>query len=152
MKKYKQFRQGIFKPLNKEKCLNTSQIEYRSHLEFRMMKMCDKNPNVLEWSSEQVIIPYMNPVKQKVCRYFVDAYIKLRTPSGDKKYLVEIKPHRQTEAPTKSNKKKKSTILYENAAFAINTSKWEAAKQFCKKKGMDFIILTEIDIDRLEGK
>jgi hypothetical protein len=151
-KKYKEFKQGVFKPINSNKCLNKSIITYRSHLEFRLMKMCDKNPLVLEWSSECVIIPYENPVKGKVCRYYIDAYIKLDTPNGPKKFLVEIKPERQTEKPTPSNRKKKSTVLYENAMFAINTKKWEAAKQFAKSRGMEFLIITEKDLDKMEGK
>jgi hypothetical protein len=77
------------------------------------MKMCDKNPLVLEWSSECVIIPYENPIKEKVCRYFIDAYIQLNTPTGPKKFLVEIKPERQTEKPTPSKRKKSSKEIPE---------------------------------------
>lgn len=149
--KYKEFKQGIYKPINKDKCLNKGDIIYRSQLEFRLMRMCDKNPSVLEWSSESVIIPYKNPIKGTISRYFMDAYIKLNTPSGPKKFLVEIKPDRQTKPPTASNKKKKSTILYENATFAVNSAKWEAAKQFARNKGMEFLIITEKDLDKMES-
>ena len=135
-KKYKEFKQGIFKPRNPDKCLNKKEISYRSHLEFRFMKMCDKNPIVLEWSSELVIIPYENPAKGKVCRYFVDAYVMFDTPDGNQKFLIEIKPKRQTEKPTPSKRKKKSTVLYENIMWEINKKKWEAAEQFAKNKGM----------------
>lgn len=150
-KKFKEFKQGVFRPLNINKCLNKTDIIYRSHLEFRFMKMCDKNPLVLEWSSESIIIPYQNPIKRTVSRYFVDAYLKLKTPDGDKKFIVEIKPERQVSAPVPSNRKKKSTILYENAVYAINKSKWEAAKKFAKNKGMSFLIITEKDLDSMES-
>lgn len=151
-KKFKEYKQGIFKPINADKCLNKTDIIYRSHLEFRLMLMCDKNPLVLEWSSEKVIIPYNNPVKGKVARYYMDAYIKLNTPNGPKKYLIEIKPERQTLPPTLSKRKKPSTVLYENATYAVNISKWAAAKQFAKNKGMEFMLITEKDLDKMEGK
>jgi hypothetical protein len=151
-KKFKEYKQGIYKPINPDKCLNKSDIIYRSHLEFRLMRMCDKNPIVLEWSSEKVIIPYNNPIKGSISRYYVDAYIKLNTPNGPKKYLIEIKPERQTKPPVPSKRKKTSTVLYENATYAVNSSKWESAKQFAKNKGMEFMIITEKDLDRMEGK
>lgn len=151
-KKFKEYRQGIFKPLNPEKCLNTGQIVYRSHLEFRFLKMCDKNSLVVEWSSEAVIIPYNNPVKGRLARYYIDAYLKMKTPDGFKKFLIEIKPEKQTKAPTVSKRKKKSTVLYENAMYAVNTKKWEAAEEFAKKRKMQFMIITEKDIDKMEGR
>ena len=123
MAKYKPYKQGIFKPINREKCLNKTEVVYRSHMEFRLMKMCDKNPSVLEWSSEAVIVPYSNPIKGKLCRYYIDAYIKLQTNSGPKQFLVEIKPERQTKPPVPSKRKKKTTILYENATWAVNERK-----------------------------
>lgn len=150
-KKFREFKQGLFKPINPSKCLNKSDITYRSHMEFRFMKMCDKNPLVLEWSSESIIIPYHNVVKNKVCRYFVDAYVKIQTPQGEKQFIIEIKPERQTEKPKASNRKKKSTIIYENAMYAVNTKKWEAAKQFARKRGMEFLIITEKDLEKMEG-
>ena len=76
----------------------------------------------------------------------------METPNGPKKFLIEIKPDKQTRAPTPSKRKKKTTILYENAMFAVNTKKWEAATQFAKNKGMQFMIITEKDLDKMEGK
>lgn len=148
--KYAEFKQGIFKPKNTEKCLNKSDIIYRSHLEFRLMRMCDLNPLVLEWSSETVIIPYYNPVKNSLARYFVDAYIVLNTADGPKKYLVEIKPEKQTKPPVPSKRKSNKTVLHENATWAVNNKKWEAARQFAKKRGMEFIIITEKDLEIME--
>ena len=91
-------------------------------------------------------------MKQRKARYYMDAYIQLETPQGPRKFLVEIKPLRQTQAPVPSKRKKKSTILYENAMYAVNKEKWAAAKEFAKKRGMEFLIITEKDLDRMEGK
>ena len=81
---YREFKQGIFKPVNHKKCLNKTDVVYRSFLEARLMKLLDKNSNVIEWSSEQVIIPYKHPQKSKMegkpvyARYFVDFFIHLK--------------------------------------------------------------------------
>lgn len=147
------YKQGIFKPLNPKKCLNKKgDIVFRSFLEYKVMNLCDKNPNVLEWSSEKNIVPYFHPVENRVARYFIDFYIQLKTESGIRKCLIEVKPERQTKPPVPSNKKKLETVLYENVQYAINKAKWDAAKQYAKKKGMEFMLLTETDIDTITKK
>ena len=57
------------------------------------MKWCDITPSVTEWGSEEIIIPYISPVDGRRHRYFPDFYVKI----GNKKYLVEVKPLRQTK-------------------------------------------------------
>lgn len=142
------YKQGFFTPVNKNKCLNKEGFcIYRSALEMKLMINLDKNPNILEWSSEATIIPYDNPVSGNVNRYFVDFYMKVQTPNGIKKFLVEVKPARQTVAPLNSSKAKPSTKAYAAMQYAINTAKWESAKNYCKKKGMEFKILTEEHIE-----
>ena len=42
------------------------------------MVYCDNNPNILEWGSEEIIIPYKSPLDKKVHRYFPDFFIKYR--------------------------------------------------------------------------
>lgn len=147
--KFKQFKQGIYKPLNSKKCLNTTPVEYRSKMEFRLMRICDKNPKVLEWSSEHVVIPYKHPIKDKVCRYFVDMYIKLQTPTGVKDFLVEVKPFSQTQQP-KPGRKKQTTVVYEATQYIINTAKWEAARQYAKNNNMEFILISEKELKAME--
>jgi ATP:corrinoid adenosyltransferase len=75
--------------------------------------------------------------------------MKLRVGETIKEFLVEIKPHKQTKQPTTHGNKKKSTILYENVQWAINQAKWEAAKKYCEKKNMQFIIIDENNIEKL---
>lgn len=152
---YREFKQGLFKPKNSKKCLNKNPPEYRSGLERSLMVILDKNPRVIEWSSEQVIIPYKHPLKSKkagrpeYARYFVDFYMKLQIGEKEEKFLIEVKPHRQTEKPKPHGNKKQSTIIYENSMWAINQAKWEAAEKFCKKKNMKFLIMTEKNISSL---
>ena len=47
-------------------------IIYRSSWELKFMKYCDMNPNILEWGSEEIVIPYRSPLDNRVHRYFVD--------------------------------------------------------------------------------
>ena len=150
---YREFRQGVYRPENKEKCLNTSPVIFRSNLELKLMKILDFNANVIKWSSEQIIIPYEKPGPvKKMARYFTDAYVEIKIGEIIKKLIIEIKPERQTIRPVPSKRKKQSTILYESLAYAINDAKWKAAKEYAKKKDMEFIIITEKNIDFLEGK
>lgn len=160
---YREFKQGLYKPQNPSKCLNKTPPEYRSGLERKLMLVLDKNPNVIEWSSEKVIVPYKHPVKSaqsgtpQYARYFVDFYMKLKVGEVVKEYLVEVKPERQTRKAENHGNKKQSTLLYEQLQFAINTSKWEAAKKWCedqkrlKNRDIKFLIITEKNIDTILG-
>ena len=53
------YRQGVFWPKNKEKFIGTKAI-FRSGLELKFMRFCDGNPNVVKWSSESVVVPYVS--------------------------------------------------------------------------------------------
>ena len=67
--------------------------------------------------------------------------------SGNKKkFLIEIKPSKQVAKPVANNRKKQSTILYEQTTWITNQAKWEAAKRWSEKKGYEFIILTEKEL------
>ena len=151
MKKYTRYKkqpykQGIYSPVNSEKYKGAGKPEYRSSWELKFFKWCDKNPNVLKWGSETVIVPYVSPVDNRVHRYFVDNIISLKEGNAIKTYLVEIKPSKQTKPPIPSKRKKKSTILYENYTYAVNQAKWAAAQKFAQSKNIEFIILTENEL------
>jgi hypothetical protein len=148
-KKYRRYKQGVFKPKYPKKCISDSCI-YRSGLELKFMRWCDNNSNVLAWGSESVVIPYTSPVDNRVHRYFVDNIVILRDakiPNKKHKYLIEIKPSRQTVPPKTTNRKSKKNLLYEQVTYAKNAAKWKAAKQWCKKNNYQFMILTEKDLD-----
>ena len=63
------------------------------------MSYCDKNKNVVRYSSEEIVIPYVSPRDNKVHRYFPDFYVELITDSGIRKMIIEIKPDSQTRPP-----------------------------------------------------
>ena len=106
------------------------------------------NDDVVEWSSEGIAIPYANPITEKTSCYFPDVAIKMNVGGKLKKFLVEIKPFRQTIDPKTidQGRKKKKTIIYENLNYIKNQAKWEAAKKFADKHGYEFTILTEKEL------
>ena len=114
--------------------------------ELYFFQWCDRNPNVLEWASEAVIVPYISPLDNKVHRYFVDNILILKEGSKNVKYLVEIKPYKQTIPPNATRRKKRETLLHEQATYEVNKVKWEAANEWAKKNGYKFIIITEKEL------
>jgi len=142
-----EYRQGIFKPTNHNKYMGTSHPIFRSGWELKFFRWADTNENIVQWGSENIIIPYINPLDGKVHRYFVDSFIIFKDKNGNKKkFLVEIKPSKQVAKPIDNNRKKKSTVLYEQTTWITNQAKWEAAKKWAKTKGCEFIILTEKEL------
>ena len=140
----KKWRQGIFTPKNQDKFIGSKAV-YRSDLELKFFRFCDDNPNVLEWGSENIIVPYISPLDNRAHRYYVDNYIAIKEGTEVVKYLVEIKPSKQTKPPT-TKYRKRQHLIYEQKQYVINQAKWKAAKEFCKKKGFTFIILTEKEL------
>ena len=141
------YKQGIYKPVNCAKYIGKGTPQYRSSWELKFFQWCDKNPNILEWSSETIIVPYKSPIDNRYHRYYVDNAIVLKEGHSIIKYLVEIKPYKQTLPPVASKRKKRSTVLYENRTYAVNQAKWEAADKFANVKDMKFIILTENELN-----
>jgi hypothetical protein len=142
-KKNRNYTQGIFKPKNSNKYIGSTPV-YRSTMELKAFRYLDNNPNVLTWSSESVVIPYISPADGKMHRYFVDLVAKLKSKDGTiKNLLIEVKPEKQTLPPVDTGRKKQSTILYERYQFAVNSAKWQAARSWCEQKGFTFIILNE---------
>lgn len=144
--KNNKFVQGIFKPMHMEKYKGHDLPRYLSSWELKLFRWCDSNPNVIEWGSESIVIPYESPIDKKIHRYIVDAVVKLKTAEGLKKYLIEVKPFKQTVEPQNSPGKQKKTLIYEQLTFIQNKAKWEAAKIFAKKHGFEFTILTEKEL------
>ena len=110
------------------------------------MVYCDSNQNILEWGSEELALPYRSPIDNKIHRYFPDFYIKVKESTGQiKKYLIEIKPKKQTIEPIPQKRKTKGYI-YEVYEYAKNQAKWKAAQEFCEDRQWEFKVLTEDDL------
>ena len=134
---------GRYKPQNKDKYLgNPDKVVYRSNWERRFMVYCDGSASILEWGSEEVIIPYRSPLDNRVHRYFPDFILK--TDKG-RKMLIEIKPSRQITRP-KPPKKKTKSYMRESFEFIKNQAKWKAATSYAEDNGAVFKIITEKDL------
>jgi len=121
-------------------------IVYRSLWERKFMVYCDLNENILEWGSEEIVMPYRSPVDGRVHRYFPDFYIKVKESTGRiKKMIIEIKPKRQCSPPSKPKKQTKG-YLREAYEYAKNQAKWEAASEWCKDRGYISKVFTEKEL------
>lgn len=138
---------GKYTPQKPKKYLgDPNNIVFRSSWELKFMKYCDANDNILQWGSEELIIPYISPVDGKRHRYFPDFFIKVRTKTNQvKKFLVEVKPKYQVDGPKPQQRKTKRYIT-EVMTYAVNQAKWEAAREFCHDRQWEFIILTENEL------
>ena len=135
---------GRYTPKNPQKYKgNPTGIIYRSSWERKMMVYCDTNKAILEWGSEEIIIPYLSPWDGRIHRYFPDFYIKVRQNSGTiKKFIIEVKPKNQCGPPAES--RKKTRRWYKEAkTWGINSAKWKYATEWCANNDMEFKILTE---------
>ena len=121
-------------------------IIYRSLWERRFMIYCDTNEKILEWGSEEIIVPYRSPIDNRYHRYFPDFYIKVKDKNGKiKKMIIEIKPYKQCIEP-KVQKRKTKGYIYEVVEYAKNQAKWNAAKEWCLDRGYEFKVLTENEL------
>jgi len=138
---------GKYRPSHPQKYKgNPTNIIYRSLWERHFMKYCDNNSNILEWGSEEIVLPYISPIDNRVHRYFPDFYIKVKENNGKiKKYIIEIKPKRQCMEPKVQQKKTKGYI-YEVYEYVRNQAKWKAAEEWCKDRKWEFKVLTENEL------
>lgn len=137
---------GYFKPKNPQKYNgNAENIVYRSSWELRVMKYFDDHPDVIWWASEEMAIPYYNPIDQKKHRYFPDFIVKMKRRDGKvMTYVIEVKPHVQTKQPVRKRKTQK--FINESVTYIVNQAKWKAADEFCHEHGWEFKILTEHEL------
>ena len=139
---------GRYSPKNPRKYIgNPRNIIYRSLWERKFMVYCDQSDNILEWGSEEVIIPYVSPLDGRVHRYFPDFYIKVKQANGKlKKYIIEVKPKVQCSPPNPNPPRRTKRWLSEVKTWGVNEAKWKYATEWCSDKGMEFKILTEDDL------
>ena len=99
--------------------------KYRSGWELEYMKFLDSNVQVVSYSYEKVIVPYISNIRSgRIRRYFPDFLIEY---SDGRKVLVEIKPSNRLNKP-------------------INVKKLLAAKQWCKEHDVTLEVITEVEL------
>lgn len=140
--------QGLFRCRNPQKYIgDPTNICMRSGWEFRLASYLDQHPAVIQWGSEEFMIPYVKPTDNRVHRYFPDFWAKIKDKEGKIiTYLIEVKPYKQSVPPIITPRKRKQTILEEQTTFLVNQAKWNAAKQYCEKRGWKFIVITEREL------
>lgn len=138
---------GIYKPKNPQKYKgDPTNIVYRSSWELKLMFYLDSHKDVINWGSEEIIIPYRSPVDDKIHRYFVDFIVTKINKDGKRETsLIEVKPLKETKPP-KQSKTVTKRYLTEVKTWGVNSAKWKAAENFCKDRGWNFLIFTENDL------
>lgn len=134
------FAQGLYEVANVSKYVGDKPPYFRSSWELAFMRMCDAHPNITKWASENVKIPYRNPVTGKYTNYVPDFMIQYTDKDGNQHVeLIEIKPRNQT---TLESAKSKGQAMQ----TVVNAAKWEAATEWCKRKGLRFKVINEDQI------
>jgi len=104
------------------------------------MRMCDAHPNITKWASENVKIPYQNPLTGKYANYVPDFMIQYTDKDGANHVeLIEIKPANQTTMENARGQGQKMATI-------VNAAKWTAAQEWCKRKGIRFKVINEDQI------
>ena len=77
---------GKYRPSYPEKYRGDyTNIVYRSLWELKFMKYCDSNENILEWGSEEIVLPYVSPLIIDITDTFLTFISRL------KKEVVRLK-------------------------------------------------------------
>ena len=136
---------GLYEAKNPRKYKGDNRsIVYRSLWERKFMVYCDTSDSIIEWGSEEIIIPYLSPWDGKIHRYFPDFYIKVKQHDGSlRKMIIEIKPKIQCKPPKSKPKRKTRRWFKEVKIWGINEAKWKHATEWCNKNDMEFKILNE---------
>ena len=146
------YTQGIYKVINQYKYKGSLPVIYRSRAELLLMRWFDIKNNIIEWTSESVVIPYIKPTDGRMHRYFIDFSCKFKNPDNTTtKYIIEYKPFKQTQQPLKTTKKSERSFLIEQMTFAINRAKWQSAEDYARHQGMKFIIVTERELNQFSA-
>lgn len=143
----KRFRQGYFYPKHPEKFKGKEPFAiYRSGLELKYFRILDNNPNVIEWGSEEIVVPYF--LNNAWHKYYIDLFVVFRVGDKIKRFFIELKPFSQTQPPEWKPRKRKASHLYECLEWNKNQAKWKYADTYAKQKGFEFKILTEKDLEK----
>lgn len=149
-KRKRHYYQGFFTPQNPNKYSgDPTKIVYRSGWELRAMKHFDRNPGVLAWSSEEIIVPYVSPKDNRRHKYFPDFVIRVRKKTGEiETIMIEVKPLAQIKEPKKRKRTKR--YLEEQITWHVNQAKWAHARAYCEGRGWKFQLMSERELGLAE--
>jgi len=158
---------GYYKITVPEKYVGDKLPMYKSSWELHTFVVFERNPNILKWGYESLPIYYFHPFYQKMTVYWPDLWCHIRGANGNEyKMLIEIKPNKfrcipqkpkEPVRPTKQTpqniaKYNKQFMTYQKSLkryegnmkdFAVNTSKWQAAQEWCRRNNVIWKILDE---------
>lgn len=136
---------GRYKVKNRSKYSgDPDNVIFRSLWERNAFKWCDESSQIIKWSSEEIVVPYLYEVDKRYHRYFVD--LKLTFKDG-RTVLVEIKPDKETRPPKRPDKSKR--YINEALTYVKNQNKWKAAKSYAHDRGWEFQIWTENSLEQM---
>ena len=131
------FHKGKYQVQNSEKYVGSKAPTFRSSWENTFCRMCDENENITRWGSECVEIPYRSPLDNRWHKYYPDFLIQYIDNDGNEHVeLIEIKPSGQSTFESARSTKEKQQVV-------LNSAKWEAAQEWCKRKGIFFRVVNE---------
>lgn len=151
------YQQGKYQLKNANKYIGDPQnIVYRSSWELAFCNYLDVNKSIIKWSCEQPIVVYQDMTSMehgvpKTRRYYVDFFYE-KLIDGDEcseKVMVEIKPSTEVKPPVRplnETTKALKNYSYGIKTYAKNCCKWEAAERYAKKRGYQFLIITEVHL------
>lgn len=145
--------QGLYELRNTDKYKgDPTKIYYRSSWEFRFCKWADYSEKVIAWVSEDIEIPYKDRFGTQRT-YYPDYYVEFLKEGKIHRWIVEVKPKKETvppPKPTKMTPKRKKDYIAALETYMKNYKKWAAAVSYCNKRGMEFKIITEDVLDSKE--
>jgi hypothetical protein len=121
-KKKVAFQEGYFSSAK-----NRRSMHYNSSWEREVYEVLEKRPDVVKYEVEPLAIEYYFQGETK--NYLPDLRVHF---SGNYKEIWEIKPISQT-------------------GMAVNKAKWESCAEYCKKRGWDFKVITEVGIAKMKN-
>lgn len=140
------YSQGVFTPTNPGKLIGSKTPYARSSWELRVMSFLDTHPNVIQWGSECVTIPYKNPLTGKNTVYVPDFLIRYQDKNGAQRTeMIEVKPRKETFMEAAKSKRDRAFVI-------LNTAKWQAASIWCSKYGVTFRVINEEHLFVNKGK
>ena len=137
--KYNNAHTGTFTPTHPEKFKGRYRPIYKSALELKFMRYCDRNPSIVLWDYEGLHIKYLDKSEkpEKVRNYHIDFVIYAKSGNDIKKIWVEIKQSSEVRKPV--NESDSRTIK----TWVKNQCKWKQAATTARMNGADFKVITE---------